>query len=298
MKKNIILGFILLLLIVVGYLYNGPIKKWRQDSLKPENFFSKLQTEDIDRIEIENKSKTVLVKKGDSWQVQGKDNFKASPEKITEALEQLNSAKKTQLDLISTNKDKKSTFNTDKSGTEVMLYNNDKLLLDFIVGKLTDDYLGTYVSATSSDETYKIDVDFNSIFTEGEWRDTVITSLDKEKINKIRIQLSSAEYKIEKKNGEWFVGTAKLNKEKVNKIVDLLSNLKATEIPEQNFSPTGLDKSTVIVQATGDGVDRTIMIGKDNGKEQYYAKSGDSDSIYLISKDIREELNKVPEQLK
>ncbi|KKQ61589.1 MAG: hypothetical protein US81_C0005G0009 [Parcubacteria group bacterium GW2011_GWE2_38_18] len=230
MKKNIILGFILLLLIVVGYLYNGPIKKWRQDSLKPENFFSKLQTEDIDRIEIENKSKTVLVKKGDSWQVQGKDNFKASPEKITEALEQLNSAKKTQLDLISTNKDKKSTFNTDKSGTEVMLYNNDKLLLDFIVGKLTDDYLGTYVSATSSDETYKIDVDFNSIFTEGEWRDTVITSLDKEKINKIRIQLSSAEYKIEKKNGEWFVGTAKLNKEKVNKIVDLLSNLKATEI--------------------------------------------------------------------
>ncbi|KKR21875.1 MAG: hypothetical protein UT48_C0002G0008 [Parcubacteria group bacterium GW2011_GWE2_39_37] len=293
MKKNIVLGIILLLLIVAGYLYNGPIKKLRQDSLKPENLFAKLQTENIDKIEVNNIS---ILKKGDLWQVQGKKDFKASPSKISLALERLDEAKNSDVDLVGNNKEKKDVFNTGKNGTEVKLYNGKNLLLDFIIGKPTD---GSYVSRANSAETYKIiGVDLNSAFEGVEWRDETIVSIDKEKINKLRIQLKDAEYSIEKKNGEWFAGAVKLNKEKVTKIVELVSNLRANEIPEQDFLPTGLDKSSVIVQATGEGINSTVMVANDNGKEMYYAKNAENDSIYLISKEDREGLNKKLDQLK
>ncbi len=52
------------------------------------------------------------------------------------------------------------------------------------------------------------------------------------------------------------------------------------------------------MQATGENIDNTIMIGDSNDAEQYFVKKGDSDNIYLISKSQGDELEKEIWELK
>jgi hypothetical protein len=59
-----------------------------------------------------------------------------------------------------------------------------------------------------------------------------------------------------------------------------------------------LEKNQLIVEALGEGVKNILMVGNDNGKGLFYAKKGDSDIIYLISKSDRDGLNQNQAQLK
>ena len=72
-----------------------------------------------------------------------------------------------------------------------------------------------------------------------------------------------------------------------------MSNLTAISIPEQTFDNTGLEKNNIIVEATGEGINNTIMVGdaEDDEESRYYIKRGDSDNIYLITKEQRDALD-------
>ena len=122
------------------------------------------------------------------------------------------------------------------------------------------------------------------------------------------MQYPDREFAIEKvKNGdkeEW-QGTLpykfKVSEEKINKILNIMTSLRATRIPEQKFEGTGLEKHLIIVEASGDDVDSVLMVGdtyKDGEEELYYAKRGDSDNIYLITKEQRDELDKTIRDLR
>jgi len=41
-RKNIILGGILIILIILVYFYQGPLEKWQSNINKPNNFFSNI----------------------------------------------------------------------------------------------------------------------------------------------------------------------------------------------------------------------------------------------------------------
>ncbi|MBU4026105.1 DUF4340 domain-containing protein, partial [Patescibacteria group bacterium] len=97
-----------------------------------------------------------------------------------------------------------------------------------------------------------------------------------------------------------------VDENKIDEILNIMSNLIAAKIPEQTFDGTGLEKNLIIAQATGEGIDNILMVGgalqngstalRDYGanaeEELYYAKKGDSDNIYLITKEQRDELDK------
>lgn len=113
---------------------------------------------------------------------------------------------------------------------------------------------------------------------------------------------------VQKKEYEW-KGVApyefNVNSDKIQNVLIMMSDLTAAELPEQTFEGTGLEKNSLIVQATGEGIDNTIMIGdlfvpqaehleevKTQAQtELYYAKKGDSDNIYLITKEQKDILN-------
>jgi hypothetical protein len=78
----------------------------------------------------------------------------------------------------------------------------------------------------------------------------------------------------------------------------LLSSLVATTIPPQNATSTGLANSQLIIRATGDSVDNTLIVGNANNQGLYYAKRGDSDNIYLIAKTERDKINAQIKDLK
>lgn len=300
-KKNLILGGVLLFLIVLAYAYQGPLKKWQKNFNKSTSLLAKIDTAKIDKMEVIKDGQTLAIESQDGrWIVSGTKGFPVKNEMVIGLFDEMIKAKNSEVTLVSANKDKKGEFQTDDSGIVFKFYSADKQIADLVIGKNGSDFASTYISKIGSNETYLIKANLAK-YIQGDLRDGSIFSTDKSKIAKIRFQYPKSGFVIENKAGKW-TGVSpwkfSVNKDKAERIAGIMANLSAAEIPEQTFAGTGLEKNLIIVQATGDGVDNTIMIGNDNGQALFYAKKGDSDNIYLISKETRDALEKTIAQLK
>ena len=295
-KKNLLLGGILIILIVVAYLYHGPLKEWRESLGQPKNFLANVNVDEIEEIlVINNGQETILEKSGENFKVSGTKDFYVKDRIAKEIISLLREAAEAKLELVSNNEEKKSEFQTDVSGLQIKIYQSGKQAADFIIGKMAPDYESIYISPNGADNTYIIEADLRSPFNQSEWRNDEIFFSDKEKINKIRFQYPTREFTIEKKDDKW-QGTIPygfaVSNEKIEEILNIMSNLTAAGIPEQDFFKSGLDQHLIIVQATGEGVDNTIMVGVADEDNSYYVKKASGDNIYLITEEERDELDK------
>ena len=306
-KKNLILGIILACLLVVAYVYQGPFKDWKITAGKPKNFLSGIDAEKIDKIEIDkNKETLLLTKESKGWKIGGTKDFYVSPDTAKSMIDKIKQASELDVVVASQDKEKKISFHTDEdSGIKVKFMEGEKVLADFIVGKTTGDLLSTYISKPELEKTYLVSLNINNVFSREDWYDRAIFSMDSTKISKIRFQYPTREFTIEKKTegdkAEW-KGTLPhefpVSENKIAEVVNTIASLSAAMIPEQTFKGTGLEKNLIIVQVAGDGIDNTLMIGEADKDGNYYTKKGDSDNIYLISKEQRDILDKQIEQLK
>ncbi|MBU0722516.1 DUF4340 domain-containing protein [Patescibacteria group bacterium] len=300
-KKTLILGIALVVLIISAYAYHGPLKKWQNNLGKPKNILTKIKIDLVDKIEIKNYGKIlILAKQNQKWKYDNSKNFYVDDLIMSKVFDELKLAALSDIELVSNNKERKNEFKTDGSGLEVKIYQTDKQVFNFFIGSMASDYVSSYISMPESAATYAVKADLPAVFDQAEWRDLTIFSSDKTKINKIRFQYPNREFTAELKDGKWS-GTLPdkfaVKTEKIQPVLDIMSNLKAMEIPAQTFTNTGLDKHLIIIQATGDGVNNVLMVGAANN-DLYYAKTGDSDNIYLISKVERDKLDKSSWQLK
>lgn len=314
-KKNLILGGILVALIFIVYLYQGP---WKND-LGP-NFLSQLEAEQIDKIEIiRDNATSTLIKEGEAkWQVDGSGDFYVDPEVAQELEEKLAQLITARFEVVSSDEDRKPELNTDlESGTQVKLYQDDQELAHFIIGFLDSSGLASsYVARPDYPETYVAsNVDLSRIRFNDDWRSRVIFDSAKEDITKLRFQYPDREFSLEKQitteeneEGEevevitWQGVSPRefaVDSEKIDSILEVMTNLEASIIPEQNFEGTRLTDHLIIVEASGDELSNTIMVGgeADLGDEVpeemsfYYAKEAVSDSIYLITEEQRDLLD-------
>ncbi|MFH1522927.1 MAG: DUF4340 domain-containing protein [Patescibacteria group bacterium] len=311
-KKNLFLGGILVILVVIAYIYQGPLKEWRESISKPKNFLANVNIDEIDKLEIiKSEVVTILERDSDRWKIEGTKDFYVEDSLANTLVKAISDATKGDLELVSKNKDKKIDYKTEGSGVEVKLYNGEKQVSDFIVGLMSLDNERVYISQSGLDKTYSTTVNLFNPLYRNEWRDNTIFDTDKEKITKIRFQYPNREFTIEKrevledspKEGEQEVQVEwggvlpykfAVSKEKADEIVGIMANLKAANIPEQDFSATGLEKNSIIIEASGEEINNILMIGgasADNG-DLYYAKKGNSDNIYLINKEQKDGLDK------
>ncbi len=300
-KKNLKLLIVLLILIGLAYLYQGPYKNWEKKSDLPDNFLSDIQVEEIDKIEVINAGDSqTLIKEEDSsassgqakWKVETEGDFYVNDSLNSTINQVLKDAVESNFELVSSNSGKKSEFKTDASGINVKIYRNGDELASFIVGTLGPDFVSTYVSQNNINETYLVNANLFGAFSVYDFRDKTIFKSNKDNINKIRFQYPDREFIIEKKDDKWMDGNQELDSAKVDEVLAIMTNLNAAALPEQKFEGTGLEKNLIIVEATGDFVNNTIMIGDSNEAGQYFAKRGDSDNIYLITEDQRNKLDK------
>jgi len=306
-KKNLVLAGVLLSLVAISYVYQGPMQNWKNRASKINNFLENLNIDDVDKIEISKSGDSIqLEKDNDRWKISGTKNFYVKKEIMSNIASSLEKTTKAELDLVSAKPEKKSDFMVGDNGNRIRLSKGDSTLTEFIVGKRTNDYQGVYIALLESDETYSIKSDL-AIFDRDDWYDKNIFDVEKEKINKVRFQYPGREFTIEKKEDKWggiLPYKFGVNEEKINKILDIMTKLDAIDIPEQTFEGTGLENHEIIVQVTGDeGIDYAIMVGsikkvENDEQELYFAKKGDSDNIYLITKEQRDELEKQIWELK
>ncbi|MBI4812730.1 DUF4340 domain-containing protein [Candidatus Falkowbacteria bacterium] len=301
-KKTLILGGALIILIAIAYAYQGPLKKWQANLGKPKNFLAKAEVDKVDKMEINANGKaTTLEKQDERWKVGATKDFYVNKNLAENLIKKLEEAKKSEMELVSANQDKKKEFRTDESGISIKLYEQGSVMADFVIGKAGSDYMSAYISQPNTNNTYAVMVNLYDTFNQNDWRDKIIFSSEKDKIAKVRFQYPGREFVMEKDGESWTGKTPykfKVDSKKIDEILDVMSDLSAVKIPEQNFTGTGLEKHLIIAQATGEGVDNTLMIGTENEDGLYYAKKGNSDNIYLISKEQRNELNKQIWQLK
>ncbi len=284
-KKTLILGGILIILIALAYTYQGPLKKWQASLGQPSNFLAVVDVEQISKMEItQNGQVTILEKQDGKWKVGGTKDFYVKDSVADNAIQGLEEAVKSELELVSANKDKKGGFQTDESGIAVKLYQGEETTADFVIGKTAGNYRSTYISRPESNNTYSVKANLFSAFNRPEWRDRDIFSTNKEAIAKIRFQYPRREFTVEKTEDSWSgVSPYKfdVDGQKIDKILEIMSSLTAVKIPTQSFKGTGLDKYNIIIQATGEGVDNTIMVGNQTSEKLYFVKKGDSDNIYF-----------------
>jgi hypothetical protein len=295
-KKNLILGGILIVLVAFAYIWSGPAKDWKESRGREKNFLADVSSGKVKKIEIEksNGTKIVLEKSGESWKIGGTKNFYVSSETVTQLNAILSELGSKEIEVMSTSLDKKSSFGTDESGLKVKI-TEEKNTFDFVIGKTAPDFSGSFISQAGSNKTFKISADLNSIFGREEWRDLTVFSFIKERTDKIRFQYPSRQFTVEKKENKWAGILPKsftVSEEKISTVLSVLEKLQAAKIPEQTFAGTGLEKHSIIVQVTGEGFDHTLMIGNCTKDNFCYAKRGDSDNIYLISKTDRDALDK------
>ena len=294
-------------LIILAYGYQGPLKTWQNNLGKPKNILAKIKIDLVDKIEIIDQGKILtLFKQNQKWKYDNTKDFYADPAALARVFNEIKKAAEAEAELVSNNRERKSEFKTDDSGLEIKIYQADKQAANFIIGTIAGDYTSSYISLPESAATYAVKADLSGAFKPADWRDFAIFSTAKEKINKIRFQYPNREFTVELKDGKWsgsLPDKFAVKLEKIQPVLDIMSNLKAAEIPDQIFTGTGLDNHLIIIQAAGEGVDNVLMIGTaSNGPSDknvlYYAKKGDSDNIYLISKATRDELDKNIWQLK
>lgn len=303
-KKNLFLGGILIALVILAFIKEGPFKDWQEKANKPKNILAEIQVDQISRIDINFKEEeTSLEKVGDKWRVAGTKDFYLKQVQVDSIQKALKDSAEAELEIVSTNKNKKDEFSASpESGAQIKLMQGETVIKEFIIGKTGSDFTSTYVSSKDIDETYLVKAGLSSAFWHSDWYNKEIFSGDSSKINKIRFQYPSREFTLEKKEDIWG-GTLpyifSVDEEKLEMVLNVMSNLQAQEIPRQAFAGTGLEKNLIIIQASGEEIDNVLMVGEARASEDeadetelYFVKKGSSDNIYLITKEQRDELDK------
>jgi len=316
-RKNIILLAVFLVLLVLAILYRGPWSARQAEQQRELSFLSGLDLEKIDKLEIKQpgKAEVLLIKE----QIMGREGvigetrwkiadtgFYVNQNEIDEIFLKIQEISRQRLILASNDKERKTRFQTDnEQGIWVNFLGQNDILGSMIIGRNSRDYNYTYISEAGIDQTYMIPGNVYGLFVRSDWRDMTIfkdQTGNKERINKIRIQRGAENLIMEKINNVWKQGITELDSEKIQKIIDVMFSLTADRLPEQTFANTGLEKNSLIVQVLGENVDSTLMIGdfleetqdnpdgKKNVTRYYYAKTGQSDNIYLISEKIVKDL--------
>ncbi len=293
------------MVVLVGFAY-GYYYFQNQNQAQADNFVSNLDFSQVDKMEVERTgSSTTLLKQEEGWKVENTKDFYVRESRARDIKKGLNDLAETDFELVSQNKDKKELYHTDlEHGSHIKLYQGEEKLADFVIGRLDSPTVThTYISRPDSEETYLAqNVQLTAMFLEKDWRSKVIFNNPGEEVKKLRFQYPGEEFVAEKKKtaegkDKWEITEPSFKEttsEKLSQIENLMTNLIATKIPEQSFTGTGLGKHLIIVEARGDGLQNTIMVGEseetEEGQPLYYAKKASSDNIYLITQNERDTL--------
>jgi hypothetical protein len=298
-KKNIILAISLASLALVAIFINAPQKSGSGPSAP--NILAVKDLAQADEISIASSGNVIgLKKEGERWKISGTKNFYADQDKVARLLDALTKAGEEDLELVSVSSSKRAQLLPERTAAKITIKASGATKLDAIAARATT-RPGNYLGLAGKNETYSSKTDIASLALSNEWADLEIFSGNKDDINRVRFQYPGSEFSVEKKDGQWsgikpFIFP--VSPSKIDEILDIMTNLQSVKMPAQDFKGTGLEKNLIIVQATGSNISHTIMVGEADKDGNYFAKRGDSDNIYLITKKQRDELSKKINDLK
>jgi len=270
-----------------------------------------INKDSVKEISWEYEDEEIAVEKvGSAWRYTGDSTFPLSLAKVDQMLTAISNVKASR---AIEDVDSLAEYGLDKPSYRVRISNEEGLLVGFSIGdknEITGDY---YLKTDDSESIYLVDgtlpAAFGNTLLDVVQRETIpdMTTVDAlvistpKKTN--RIVYMSTHKGITYTNAyKWFyefdvdgnIAYAPLGTAKVNKLQNKIKNIVWEDcleynVKESELSAYGLDDPGVTITAEFAKGDFTLMLGHTDG-DSYYAKTGDSGIVYLVSKETLDDI--------
>ena len=158
-----------LLILIGGILFVNNSKEQEKQVAAEKSVYENFDVSDIDKIEIIEDQKTVTIYKNeDKWMKQETieeevKEYEVEEPKVTAALSKIASLKVTEP--VTTSEDKQALFEVDDEHSKrIKLYNQEKVIVDLHIGKITSDFTGSYFRLEGEDAIFKSKESLSSAF--------------------------------------------------------------------------------------------------------------------------------------
>lgn len=292
-KKYIFLLSIIALLAVMAFMYQGWWQPRQVVAVKPINFLAQIKWEEVDKIIVSRgESPTILKKDGERWRVEATGEWFVNDLLMQTMEKAWQTAAQSDLLLASNQPEAKKDFQTD-SGLAVELWQGDKSLGAWGLGLHNGLY--TYISPVGAPETYEAKGNLRAAFDYEEWRDFSIWNEPANELTSLQFN-NGQNFKLVKEKDGWVLASnrqVKLNQGKVDRLAVLMAELSASAISDEEQANTGLADSRFKITATGQDVNRQLIIGHERVVDkkptgEFYVKTNLNNNVYLIRRDQRD----------
>ena len=298
MKKNKLIVLLTIFSILAGTTF---LLKWVKNKPRFKPYFYGKEINDIVRFHIEKKDdkRVVIEKETDTWFIIEPFRYRADKGSVENFINKL-------LDLtlegiISTKKDKHKNFELDEEkGIRLKLEMAQGENINFIFGKMAPDYAHIYLRFPDTEEVYlatslkRYELKADPL----QWEDKTILSFAKEELQEVELGDSGKSLKVVKEDNKWIIqkesGKIEVDNDKWNRVLDTISNLKASEIihDKEEDDDYGFDKPTYEVKLKFTYGEGGLIVGRKKDEHKYYIKNMDTDTIFIVSKNTLDKFKK------
>ncbi|MCK5056687.1 MAG: DUF4340 domain-containing protein [Candidatus Aminicenantes bacterium] len=192
-KEYIILGVVIIALLFYLILKKSDKVNYEIPGIKP------LVKEDIGKVEIRWKGKTIVLnKKEKKWAV-GEKKYPADESKINNIIDTI--AGLSLSEMVSESQNYRPYELDEKNKIAVKAYKDDDILREFEIGKQASTYGHTFVKIAGDDKVYHAEKSFRGYFDReiDDLRDKTVLTFDKNEISEIQVISEGREYQFSKK---------------------------------------------------------------------------------------------------
>ena len=289
--KNIIilLGVLAVVLIILGIVQSvNKNKNARTDAA----FFRIKDPGKITRITVIGVNglyENNLEKRDDHWVVANKGDYPVNPDYIKDLLDIFQNMGRGEL--ASRNSDKFEELQVDDLGVKIQAWENDKQIIDAIIGKEGPGFMTTYMRNADSDNVYLSVKNIRPVFNRTDWRDKRVWIFDPLKATSIDWQYFDNEISLLKIGDKWqqiSPFNSPSSDEVVGPVLAQLTDLFAADIREDiTKEQAGLagEKPDIRIELGFEtGEKDALIVGDKLGKdvEEYYIGRENSPLVWTI----------------
>lgn len=301
-KQTIWLIIALTVLIILFIIIKGCQPKLEQAT---GSKFASFDTLGITKIEIdasENNKDVILTKAGETWMLTSPIEYKADEQTIKYLMKSL-SELPSNPDIISENPENQSKFEVDSTGTVVKIYEDEKIILDLIIGKTDEMGSHTYSRETDSDKVVSIPQNLSYKFEKkpDQWRDKIIVDIPAEDLNIIDIVYANNQITYTNNDSVWTIveNDESLNEspDKLRSITSAFSPLRTSQFQDEETDSDWSAPEMTIKIVTATGMEYVIrFLAKDD--KNIYIKVDGNDQIFITSNYMMTRFQKTLEDYK
>lgn len=285
MKKQtiwlVVIFVILLLILLLGKGFSPKLEREKKSG------FAKFDTLGITKIIInvpETEKNVTLEKIDDKWLIKEPIFYLADMRIMKKFLETMNDLKFE--GIISENPEKQSKFQVDSTGTQVQIFKEDNMVLDFVVGKTDQNYSHTFLRESESDKVYSVTGNLSYIFNKkvNQWRDKVIVDIPKDEIDYIEVSYSDTTIYFTFVDTIWFVrqddNEIEVEPSKLSSILNAFSPMRTTKFQDEPIDVNWDKPDETVVITLVDGTGYNLKFIKKDDRE-IYIKASNKDNIFI-----------------